>query len=229
MPCPVPLAEFFVFLRAGGEATVFKDAPDAFPEDPSAWQKAFEEECACLPGTNPTPLVWHPGVAQAATAFLYRLCQALANRALNEAQVLAICAAPPALPASPGEVLSSDLALRYLPELFTMAGAIRAEDPLVGGLKHIALLFPFSSVGIALEETHDLAAFRAHPGLWQWYVDRVIERQDLSRLADPDVHRAVVDALGDYPQMLAPKIAARLALDSPTPLASTTFSHHEPS
>jgi len=121
MPGPVLLAEFFTYLRTGGDAAVFREELHESPEDESAWLSAFQEECESLPGLDRTPLPWHPEAARAATAFIYRLCQALANRALGDEKVRAICAAHPPPASSPGEILSNDLCLRYLPEIHTFA------------------------------------------------------------------------------------------------------------
>jgi hypothetical protein len=222
MPGPVQLAEFFAFLRTGGEAAVFREEFRMIGENPEVWQAAYQEECESLPGFELTPPAWHPETALAATAFLYQLCQALANRALEEDKVRAICAAHPPAPTSAGEVLSADLSLRYLPELYALATSINREDPLVAGLETIAPLFPFSSAGIPLKSPADLSSIQAHDGLWRLYIDRVIESQDASRLVNPDVRLAVKDALGDYGLSLAPRIATQLALDSQPRIAETS-------
>jgi hypothetical protein len=229
MSGPVQLAEFFSFLRASGEAVVIRDELIESSEDPAEWQAAFLEDCENLPGLDRAPLPWHPETARTATAFFYRLSQALANRALDEKQVQAICAGAPPPLVSPGEILSADLTLRYLPELHSMAEAISQDDPLVEGLEAMASRFPLSSVGIPIKSPPNLSPLRSHEGLWLLYIDRVIERQDLSRLADPGVRLAVMDALGESGQSLAPRIAAQLALDSQPSLAeSSDPPNHEP-
>jgi hypothetical protein len=77
----------------------------------------------------------------------------------------------------------------------------------------VAGRFPLSSVGIAIDPPPDLALLRRYEGLWQLYIDRVTERQDLSRLRDPSVSAAVRDVLGLHSH-LAPQLAAQLAVAS---------------
>ena len=102
-----------------------------------------------------------------------------------------------------------------------MAKSMSSGDPLVSGLEDAARRFPLSGVGIALEEPlPDVSALKRHPGLWRLLIDRVIERQDVSRLADPVVRTAVADALGEHALRLAPKLAARLALSAPPALSA---------
>jgi hypothetical protein len=64
----------------------------------------------------------------------------------------------------------------------------------------------------------DVAAFIGHPSLRQLYVDRIIERGDVSRVEHPAVREAVWAAPGNYPE-LAPKFAAMFLQEEtcPTP------------
>ncbi len=167
-------------------------------------------------------LEWHPEAAVSAMHYVYRLCQALVDRAMSEEDVSRICAALPMPPSAPGEVLSLDLALRHLPELHSMARSMSDSDPLVAGIQAAAKQFPLSSTGIPLSEPPDLTLLHRHDGLWQLYIDRIIERQDASRLSDAQTRLSVADALGEHALSLAPKLAARLALDASTSHISST-------
>lgn len=166
-----------------------------------------------LPGGNSPSLVFSREAALAALRFVYRLCLTLADRAMTEAQVRAVCAGMPPQAVTADELLSTDLALRHLPEIYRMARSMSESDPLIQELEVMAMRFPLSSVGIALSQPPDLALLKRNDSLWRLYVDRVLERQDVSRLASPEVSAAVRDALGMHPQ-LAPKLAAQLALSA---------------
>lgn len=221
MPVTVSIAEFFSSLHVAGQAGVTRELladPDP-ARTASLLSRAFRGLCDDLPGGVQVDLEWHPKAAVNALHYIYRLCQALVDRAMTEEDVNRICAALPLLPSSPGEALSQDLVLRHLPELHAMARSMSDSDPLVSGIEAAAKQFPLSSVGIALQESPDLMPLRRHAGLWQLYIDRIIERQDASRLHDAHTRLAVANALGEHAFSLAPKLAARLALEaSPLPI-----------
>ncbi|MEZ0275978.1 MAG: hypothetical protein ACAH88_13815, partial [Roseimicrobium sp.] len=97
---------------------------------------------------------------------------------------------------------SADVVLRHLPALYQWAKSLSAADPLVLGMPALAVRFTLSSVGMgALPEPLDITTLKRHESLWRWYIDRVMERQDESRLSDPDVNAAVRDALGTHPSL----------------------------
>jgi hypothetical protein len=142
---------------------------------------------------------------------VYRAAQFLIFREV-EPQVIHValaepCPRPPA--ASPPEICySADLALRVLPDLLKLARAAAPTDPLVEALLGLARQWPLSSVGCGQDiERADIAAFAENPALRMLYADRIIERQDLSRLDDPRVAADVRRALSIFPN-LAPKVAA---------------------
>jgi len=217
MPLSVAPAEFFTALHASGIAGVTRDLLSGADGD-QALRHAFEEALEDFPG-DVAGLEWQPLAASEALRFFYRLCQALVDRAMTDEQVTALCAGLPDVPGTPGEILAVDLTLRHLPELHGLAKSMSSGDPLVAEIEAAARRFPLSSVGIALEEPlSDFSVLQHHAGLWRLYIDRVIERQDVSRLADEAVRLAVVDALGEHALKLAPKLAARLALTSPPAL-----------
>ena len=154
------------------------------------------------------PALESPAAAWALT-LLYRACQALVFREIDAASVEQALAAPCPRPPSPSVCYSADLSLRYLPDLLSLARGIAPSDPLVAGLTALARAWPLSSVGTAGLEDVEVSAFLDHPSLRQLYVDRIIERGDVSRLKHPAVRAAVGEALGAYPD-LAPRIATAL-------------------
>ena len=137
------------------------------------------------------------------------LIEAADLREVDAASVQQALAAPCPRPPSASVCYSADLSLRYLPDLLSLARGIAPDDPLVAGLTALARAWPLSSVGVAGMEDLDVSAFVDHPSLRQLYVDRIIERGDVSRLKHPAVRAAVGEALGAYPD-LAPRVAAAL-------------------
>ncbi len=213
-----PLSEFLASLFASGEVVVAR-AHDLGAEKQAGEMQlaeAFRVTQQDVPAVDVSGLVFAPEVAHACAAWFYRACLALTDRAMEVEQVQSLLGALPREATTPSEVLSADLTLRHLPELHALARSMSPDDPLVAGLEKAARRFPLSGVGIALSEPlPDLALLHRHPGLWRLYLDRVIERQDTSRLRDSQVAHAIMDALGEHALRLAPKIAASLAIDPP--------------
>lgn len=209
-----PLAEFASGLFSTGEVLVRREADLGGSDSQAALllQEAFAahlDDLADLGADQLPP--FKPDVAMEALRSLYRICHALVDRALPAGDVEAIFSTMPPAPVDSGDMLSADVALRHLPTIHRWAKSLSAGDPLVAGLSAIALRFPLSSVGMGpLPLPLDLAPLKRHPRLWRLYIDRVIERQDESRLTDPELKAAVRDALGAY-HSLAPRLALAAA------------------
>lgn len=150
------------------------------------------------------------GPALWAAGMLYQGCQFLTFREMDGSLVESRLSAPAPAAPSPWACYSVDLVMRYLPDLVALARGLSPGDPLVTGLVELARAWPLSSVGIAGVGPVQVGGFFAHPSLRALYVDRVLERKDTARLADPEVREAVRAALGDHPS-LAPFARAALA------------------
>jgi hypothetical protein len=98
---------------------------------------------------------------------------------------------------------SIDLCLRFLPDLYRMAKAAAPQDQLVERLRDIGGVWPLSSVGMGGEITVvDAGVLRTSAALWREYVDRIIQRQDLSRMQDPHVVESVKAVAGSHPRLV---------------------------
>jgi hypothetical protein len=141
--------------------------------------------------------------ARWSAALMYRGCQALAFRQLDERSIKEMlglsCPASP----SPGAIYSADLVLQILPELATMARAVAEKDVLVGELRRIGAAWPLSSVGMSRIaagqiDQNALELIMGDRALRQLYIDRIIARRDRSRLDRADVREGVRLAIGMY-------------------------------
>jgi hypothetical protein len=179
------------------------EALDELDQAAAELDRAARTDAACEPPELDTP------AASWALQIVYRACQALVFREINAETVRQTLAAPCPLPPSPAVHYSTDLSLRYLPDLLALARGIAPDDPLVAGLTALARAWPLSSVGVAGAGEVDPSPLIDHPSLRQLYIDRIIERGDASRLAHPAVRAAIREALGAYPS-LAPKLAPHL-------------------
>ena len=101
---------------------------------------------------------------------------------------------------------STDLFLRYLPDLLGWMTRLASGDPLVQKLRHTAALWPLSSVGVRDLKIESIDPFIGNDSLRQLYVDRILASRDVSRLEDPRVAAAVREALGAHPE-LSPVLA----------------------
>lgn len=206
------LSTFLADLVDAGMVRVDRDAPDvdaAADADRAAIEALDALARAEAPGTPPALDLT---VARWAAVVLHAGCAGAVHRDLDAATLHARLAEPcPAVP-SPSTAYSADLLLRYLPDLCVLARGIAATDPLHDELRALAARWPLSSVGVGVDLGHlDVGILLDDPCLRRMYVDRILARQDRSRLGDGRVLAAVQEAVGAYPE-LAGELAPACAL-----------------
>ena len=159
----------------------------------------------------PLSLEW----AGRGAAVLYRACQAFAFRDVSAEAVEQGVALPRPADATAATHYSVDLALRYLPDLFQLARGLSPSDPLVTAIVRLGRDWPVSSVGIPGLEGVQLGEIQEHAGLLRLYVDRILEREDTSRLDNERVREAVKEALGAHIS-LCPEVGAAIPQENPS-------------
>jgi hypothetical protein len=168
-----------------------------------------------LPGTPP-PLSLPAAVYGA--RMMYRACQFLAYRDIGAEVIRQELSQPIDQPIDSPVHYSVDVTLRFLPDAVRLVRAAASGDQLGDELVRLANHWPLSAVGIDGAEAGNLDTLVADPCLLQMYVDRILARGDVSRLADDRVKQVAARTLGAHPE-LAPAIAAALNHQS-TPLAT---------
>lgn len=163
---------------------------------------------AHFPGEAP-PL--HEGVAKWAAWILAHVAHFIAARDSGAKSLDEVLNEPCPVPRSPSVDYSADLFFHHLPELLKIATRLAPDDPLVTHIQRIGGEWPLSSPGMFLEKWHGLRPILQSPALLLAYADRILETEDLSRLDEPVVRRAVEDALGAH-VTLSPKVARHLHL-----------------
>lgn len=139
-------------------------------------------------------------------ALMYRGCQSLVYRRLDEPAVKGVLGVESPTRLSPDTIYSADLVLYVLPELDRMARAVAEKDVLVGELRRIGGAWPLSSVGMPQMTANEiepsaLELIMHDRSLRQLYIDRVIARRDRSRLEHSDVRDGVLQAIGMYDEL----------------------------
>ena len=142
---------------------------------------------------------------------LFAACQAFAHRSIPAEAVERALAVPCPTPASPSVALSVDLLFSVIPDLVSLSRGLDDADVLRVGLLRLAREWPLSSVGAGkLAGPLSLDAFVDDPSLRALYVDRILQRRDLTRLGHPRVDPALREALGDHPELCV-EVAGALA------------------
>lgn len=159
-----------------------------------------------LPGAAPEFLV---ETACWSAAVLYRTCQCLVYRELEVQHALPALKTPCSGSRLPAHHYSADVVLRFLPDAWRLARDVASADPLLKHLHELAGSWPLSSVGMPEVKVEHPDEFVEDRCLLRLYADRIIDRQDRSRLDDPRVRSAVDAAIGLFPE-LAPDMANSL-------------------
>jgi hypothetical protein len=99
---------------------------------------------------------------------------------------------------TPSVIYSADLIFRYLPVLTQLAKGLAPADKLVEKLKKIAIQFPFSSVGMDLDNEMNDSAIFLHPSLKYAYFDRILRHKDKSRVVNATVKNHIYEVTGEH-------------------------------
>lgn len=210
-----PLADFLTALWETGQAAV--------PELSSGGKVTFSsaditeatlrlrcyasDERTALPGVP-------PAVADAAAMWgltaMFAACSLIVHRQ-QTVDALAVCFDSQMLDAtSPETVYSVDLALRFLPDVHRLAMMLSESDPLCEVLEDLARRWPLSSVGMTFREPKEqsitvpvgaVGAWWSNACLRQLYLDRIIEREDVTRLSESCVAQSLRAVMGIHPDL----------------------------
>jgi len=172
-----------------------------------------------LPGGLPP---FEISLAEQAAVLFYRACQFTVIRDASPQQIDEVFKEIASLPNTPKAHYAVDLTFRFLPDLFRLTKSMMENDPLVKHLKDWANRWPLSSVGIKEASTPiSIDGFVGSPGLLRLYCDRILAREDVSRVGDPQIRTLVEASWGMYPE-LAPRIHKHIQHEINQPDGSDT-------
>lgn len=201
----VTLADFIADLLNFGEVEV---AAQIEPFTQSDWEEAaevlkdyYDEDKLEMPFEAPQ---FNPLAAAWAIEYLYRAIQLAMLRELDDEEVHKnLIEFPGAV--NVDAIYTVDLAFRYLPQLLQLAAGLSPQDVLVIKLKETAARWPFSSVGMPLDEFSDVRAILKHPSLRTAYIDRIVMARDTKRVNNASMIELVKEVLGDHTETLWPE------------------------
>ena len=104
-------------------------------------------------------------------------------------------------------IYSADLTLRFLPDLLKFGSGLSPADPLIEKLKSTAEKWPFSSVGIEAVTSQADDNIFLHPSLRIAYIDRIIQKKDLTRLKYANEKNLLKEVLGLHQAKLWPDLS----------------------
>jgi MoxR-vWA-beta-propeller ternary system domain bpX4 len=168
-----PLAEFLHLLFAEGRV-VLRDRPVRSGERPpdalELLATAFSTHRLQVAGPR---IEWDPAAGLAAAHLVANACWFLVSHQ-EPPEELQRCLKMPGPPSTPGQHLSADLLLRYLPQVHRRARAVAPADPLALLLADVLRQWPLSGV---LADVPDgpttTPTFAGHPGLLLLYAERL--------------------------------------------------------
>jgi hypothetical protein len=204
------LFQFIQGLLTEGKVSI-KAALDGFSEeDLSETGKLLEqvhqqdslEMPGAAPGFSKEAALW------AATRF-YMSVQMAVLREIDEAAISQQLK-PYEEKMTPEAIYSADLVLRYLPTLFELGKGFAPADILVEKLKKFAAQWPFSSVGIELDEKANEDIIFANASLKQAYLDRIIAHKDAHRISNQQIQDYIKESTGRHEEMLWPGLQSVL-------------------
>lgn len=108
------------------------------------------------------------------------------------------------LPAFEGElnasaILSSDLCLRFLPQILNETKYIDPDDELISLAEKYLKDWHYSSIGYPIvADNLVFDAIASNKCLQQMYVDRIIANKDVKRAAFSFTHEKIKETMGDY-------------------------------
>jgi hypothetical protein len=153
----------------------------------------YEEDKLNMPGHVPE---FSPAAALWAAHYLNTAIQLTMLRHIADEEVLSLLKPYPE-PQSIDSVYSADLCFRFMKDVLSLAKGFAPDDVLVKCLNEQAKEWPFSSVGIHVENA-DESLLISHTALRIAYADRIIRFKAHDRLKNPVVIEQVKAALGDY-------------------------------
>jgi hypothetical protein len=200
----MPLSQFIISLLTEGKVAVQSEfTPFEQPDIDESGQILlgyYREDVTEMPFKPPE---YSEDAALWATEYLYRTIQLAVLRDAGE-EVVSEQLKPFSGQVDPSAIYSADLILRHLPRLFRLAKGLAPGDVLVRELQKTAQLWPFSSVGIELDQPVNEDIIFTDASLKCVYIDRIIREKDKWRIKNPVVVNYIQEVADEHLPVLWP-------------------------
>lgn len=153
----------------------------------------FNEYRFTFPFNN--KLQYHKEAGLWAVTYVYRLCQALLIREMNIEEVIA-CLPNYTFNQSKTEVLSVDLVLQYIPQIFNISKELAPSDVLITEIKTLANKWSFSLFEIAENPITDYIENDSE--LLKIFAGNLIRKKHIKGITSEKIKKEVSIQLGDY-------------------------------
>jgi MoxR-vWA-beta-propeller ternary system domain bpX4 len=160
----------------------------------------YEEDLQEMPGIAPE---YSSEAALWAAQYFYSAVQLTVLRDAGE-DVIKEKLKPFAGEIDSSTIYSADLIFRYLPNLFNLAKGLAPGDLLVKELMGIALAWPYSSVGIEIDERVNDDILFTNQSLKYAYLDRILKYKDKRRVINPTMENYITELTGEHISSLWP-------------------------
>lgn len=98
----------------------------------------------------------------------------------------------------PGTILSADLCLRFLPEVFNRTKEINDMDPILPIFEKILLRWHYSGMKIVKDEELDFSIILSDKCLSQLYVNRILQYKHKHLAIRPEIKPLIQASLGNH-------------------------------
>ena len=198
------LSVFINTLLSEGKVTVQGQFADFDQTDMAISEQTllqyYQEEVLEMPGIAPE---YSAKAAMWAAQYFYAAVQLTVLRDAGE-DIISEKLKPFAGEIDSSSVYSADLILRYLPGLFDLAKGLAPGDLLVKQLMNTAIAWPFSSVGIELDEQVNDDFLFTNPSLKYAYLDRIVKHKDKRRITSSTMENYITELTGEHLSSLWP-------------------------
>lgn len=199
------LSLFINSLLASGTVHIMPEFHPPPPEDLSTAVELLrifhEQDSAEMPANAPA---FDKEAAIWAASYFYQAVQLTVNRQVTAEEIGTYLKPFPGV-INIAAVYSADIVLRNLPMLMELAKGLAPGDPLLEHFKRTAITWPFSSVGIDLNERKNEELILSHPSLRQEYIDRIISKKDKIRATDKMIRPLIMQTTGEYTPLFWPE------------------------
>jgi hypothetical protein len=229
VPCPGAALIFLRELSSSGSPVIRLHGYGPSPEGLQLLEEDAGQDLLLIPllkswhleaveDIGGPPLPFDGSAARHGALLLLRAAWFYLHRDSDTTAVTRALSEPPPGPPNPAALFSADLTLQRLPSLFRMAQALAPGDPLLAALRKLGHSWPLSGIHIPPAPTDEPSppfpsadpaawtALRQHQGLWQLFLDRLLDRPASPWKHHPEVAASLQQSLGAYARELAPRL-----------------------